>query len=210
TRVLPGMQSAFVDLGLERDTFLYVSDFFEENEEYDKITTDEKPARNGGFTRRDGRTERPPQNFVKPAELPAEVVEASPVAETPAAAAAPSERPEGAPSPQGDQRDRGRRSRRRRNRGRGFPDSKYASDVDSPAVEAPAAEMSAPEAEFTEASEPQDVILLPGESLAKYSRPPVRQPAPEVASAASSAETNDASAAAEPVPDKVQEVETAV
>ena len=27
TRVLPGMQSAFVDLGLERDTFLYVSDF---------------------------------------------------------------------------------------------------------------------------------------------------------------------------------------
>src|SRR5229473_5204558 len=34
TRVLPGMQSAFVDLGLERDTFLYVSDFFEENEEF--------------------------------------------------------------------------------------------------------------------------------------------------------------------------------
>ena len=30
TRVLPGMQSAFVDLGLERDTFLYVSDFLEE------------------------------------------------------------------------------------------------------------------------------------------------------------------------------------
>jgi len=33
TRVLPGMQSAFVDLGLERDTFLYVSDFFEEHGE---------------------------------------------------------------------------------------------------------------------------------------------------------------------------------
>ena len=29
TRVLPGMQSAFVDIGLERDAFLYVSDFFE-------------------------------------------------------------------------------------------------------------------------------------------------------------------------------------
>ena len=27
TRVLPGMQSAFVDIGLERDAFLYVSDF---------------------------------------------------------------------------------------------------------------------------------------------------------------------------------------
>src|SRR5512141_2051634 len=39
TRVLPGMQSAFVDLGLERDAFLYVSDFFEDNEEYDKIVT---------------------------------------------------------------------------------------------------------------------------------------------------------------------------
>src|SRR3982074_1575508 len=37
TRVLPGMQSAFVDLGLERDTFLYVSDFFEENEEFDRV-----------------------------------------------------------------------------------------------------------------------------------------------------------------------------
>jgi ribonuclease G len=29
TRVLPGMQSAFVDLGLERDAFLYVTDFIE-------------------------------------------------------------------------------------------------------------------------------------------------------------------------------------
>src|SRR5919109_157531 len=39
TRVLPGMQSAFVDLGLERDTFLYVSDFFEDSDEYDKVVT---------------------------------------------------------------------------------------------------------------------------------------------------------------------------
>ena len=37
TRVLPGMQSAFVDLGLERDTFLYVSDFFEENDDIDTV-----------------------------------------------------------------------------------------------------------------------------------------------------------------------------
>src|SRR3989440_10045340 len=35
TRVLPGMQSAFVDLGLERDTFLYVSDFLQEHEDED-------------------------------------------------------------------------------------------------------------------------------------------------------------------------------
>src|SRR5499433_1889804 len=39
TRVLPGMQSAFVDIGLERDAFLYVSDFFEDNEEYEKVVS---------------------------------------------------------------------------------------------------------------------------------------------------------------------------
>jgi len=44
TRVLPGMQSAFVDIGLERDAFLYVSDFLDlpsdgqgEDEEFDQI-----------------------------------------------------------------------------------------------------------------------------------------------------------------------------
>ena len=37
TRVLPGMQSAFVDIGLERDAFLYVSDFFEDNDEYEQV-----------------------------------------------------------------------------------------------------------------------------------------------------------------------------
>ncbi len=36
-RVLPGMQSAFVDIGLERDGFLYVSDFFDEEEEIERI-----------------------------------------------------------------------------------------------------------------------------------------------------------------------------
>jgi len=33
TRVLPGMQSAFVNIGLERDAFLYVSDFLLEEED---------------------------------------------------------------------------------------------------------------------------------------------------------------------------------
>ncbi len=36
-RVLPGMQSAFVDIGLERDAFLYVSDFFDEEEEIERV-----------------------------------------------------------------------------------------------------------------------------------------------------------------------------
>jgi Rne/Rng family ribonuclease len=39
-RVLPGMQSAFVDIGLERDAFLYVSDFFDEEEEFERIVMD--------------------------------------------------------------------------------------------------------------------------------------------------------------------------
>src|SRR5258708_15483760 len=39
TRVLPGMQSAFVDIGLDRDAFLYVSDFFEDNDEYDAVVS---------------------------------------------------------------------------------------------------------------------------------------------------------------------------
>src|SRR5439155_10984010 len=39
TRILPGMQSAFVNIGLERDAFLYVSDFLEGVEEYDRVST---------------------------------------------------------------------------------------------------------------------------------------------------------------------------
>ena len=52
TRVLPGMQSAFVDLGLERDTFLYVSDFLEEeHEDIDRVTGDERPPREAAGVR---------------------------------------------------------------------------------------------------------------------------------------------------------------
>jgi ribonuclease G len=39
SKVLPGMQSAFVDIGLERDGFLYVSDVV--NEEFEKLDPDE-------------------------------------------------------------------------------------------------------------------------------------------------------------------------
>jgi len=39
TRVLPGMQSAFVEIGLDSDAFLYVSDFLEDIEEFDHIVT---------------------------------------------------------------------------------------------------------------------------------------------------------------------------
>src|SRR5580704_11307510 len=47
TRVLPGMQSAFVDIGLERDAFLYVSDFMEleqQDEDLDEPVPANRPA----------------------------------------------------------------------------------------------------------------------------------------------------------------------
>src|SRR6185295_16077622 len=46
SKVLPGMQSAFVDLGLERDGFLYVTDVVATFEEFDRLETDEDA--NGG------------------------------------------------------------------------------------------------------------------------------------------------------------------
>ena len=45
TRVLPGMQSSFVDIGLDSDAFLYVSDFLEGIEELDDHIADEKGAK---------------------------------------------------------------------------------------------------------------------------------------------------------------------
>ena len=53
TRVLPGMQAAFVDVGLERDAFLYVSDVasdvesMDELEEIEEARPDEPPAHHG-------------------------------------------------------------------------------------------------------------------------------------------------------------------
>ena len=42
-KVLPGMQSAFVDIGLERDAFLYVSDVIDTLDEFDQLeATDEE------------------------------------------------------------------------------------------------------------------------------------------------------------------------
>jgi ribonuclease G len=40
TRVLPGMQSAFVNIGLDRDAFLYVSDFVGEMEDLEDTAAD--------------------------------------------------------------------------------------------------------------------------------------------------------------------------
>ncbi len=196
TRVLPGMQSAFVDLGLERDTFLYVSDFLEEAG--DDIDRDERPSGgSGGGERRERRDDRredrresrrsaeqqspaiqapPPAVMVAPAIIEADPVEADEAVET-VSAAAPEVRGED-DGGRGDRRG-GRRSRRRRSRGRGFPDSKYASDVRGGERGGPAAaEPAAAVEEEEEESAPAEVILLPGESLAKYTNRSTSAPAP--------------------------------
>ncbi len=59
TRVLPGMQSAFVDLGLERDAFLYVTDFMEEQE--DSADFEKVPNGNGGGNGGRGREGQAPR-----------------------------------------------------------------------------------------------------------------------------------------------------
>lgn len=212
TRVLPGMQSAFVDLGLERDTFLYVSDFFEENgDEYDRIADDrqsQRPARGERQERgerqdrsgRPERSERPERERSEPADRVAPAAAtgltqpppppAAPEPVEPAAEAA------AAPEPvvdrvtdDADRDRRGRRSRRRRSRGRGFPDSKYASDLSASEADAEPAE---PLAETAEAVE---VFVLPGESLAKYRNArPAERTVDAAAAAPETAEVSDADA----------------
>jgi Rne/Rng family ribonuclease len=73
TRVLPGMQSAFVDIGLDSDAFLYVGDFLENLEDYDHVVAPvegkiEKMEQQGGAVF------APPA--ASPVEAPAEPVSA--------------------------------------------------------------------------------------------------------------------------------------
>src|SRR5258707_7599328 len=110
TRVLPGMQSAFVDIGLERDAFLYVSDFMElENADED---LDEVPTTPVVTDRR--RAEPAGEAAAAPAEFDA----GNSSEEAPVAASEP--RGNGSSSPrrddQGDFRGRRRRRRGRRDR----------------------------------------------------------------------------------------------
>src|SRR5262245_12102736 len=48
SKVLPGMQSSFIDIGLERDAFLYVTEVINTLEEFEKLAgdddDDERPA----------------------------------------------------------------------------------------------------------------------------------------------------------------------
>ena len=44
SKVLPGMQSSFIDLGLERDGFLYVAEVIDTLEEFDKLEAGDEDA----------------------------------------------------------------------------------------------------------------------------------------------------------------------
>ncbi|HUE24927.1 MAG TPA: Rne/Rng family ribonuclease [Bryobacteraceae bacterium] len=183
TRVLPGMQSAFVDIGLDRDAFLYVSDFFEDNDEYDKIVTSVEEKVLKQMEKGPGSAGTPAPFAPIPADVPrddapAELPSPEPSAEAPAAPAAAVQAPSAPLAPpdqfarRAEERDRrgGRRGRRRRPKGRGLPESKYFSPGQhSVAVPAPPAPDEAPDAEPEAPDETaEDIVVLPGESLAKY------------------------------------------
>ncbi len=171
TRVLPGMQSAFVDIGLDRDAFLYVSDFFEDNDEYEQVVgaVEEQVLRleKGGAPRGTApEPEVPVREAAAIVNAPQAIVELATPAMTPLGER-PALLPAGQSGQDRDGRDRrgGRRPRRRRGRGRGFPDSKYASP-NAPIQSRP---------ETTEISEiprreeqEEDLPVLPGESISKY------------------------------------------
>ncbi len=85
TRVLPGMQSAFVEIGLDSDAFLYVTDFMEEVEDLDTVvsTAEEKIQK---IEDQGGRAFAESQPAAAPVMEPADV---EPVSEAEVSATAP-------------------------------------------------------------------------------------------------------------------------
>ena len=156
TRVLPGMQSAFVDVGLERDAFLYITDFLEEEGEsadFEAGGGGERGAekqRNGGGNRERGgdrerngdrdRNSRPREEGRREAapvrtERPAETAETT---DEPIAPASEGSAEAGDETGAGSRRWRGRRGRRRGGeaRGAGAPET-AGSDTAEGSAEAP-------------------------------------------------------------------------
>jgi Rne/Rng family ribonuclease len=176
TRVLPGMQSAFVDIGLERDAFLYVSDFMElqDEDEVEEIPANLAPSQP---------YQSPARTESQASASPAPAGEPHLREEHSEATAQPSENRE---RPHSGENREGRgdwRSRRRRGRrGERMPESKFA----RPASEAPRGDQPeradhperaerSPRPERNEHSEygpppGYQPILLPGESISKYQR----------------------------------------
>jgi ribonuclease G len=182
SRVLPGMQSAFVNIGLERDAFLYVSDFYEDEEEYDKVFS-EAEARATRFVEGApaGPGEAPAEETTVAVATAAETVEPGvsppcPVAPSVGAAGAPAGAPSVPDKPAGESAESRRhepRGRRPRRRGREFGERKFAAKPEL--HERP-----------TERA-PHTFEILPGESLAKYRDVASSSAAPEVSPTESAA-----------------------
>ena len=202
TRVLPGMQSAFVDIGLERDAFLYVSDFME-LEEHDEDVSGTIPASRGVEDMRPQpeRTEVSAASGEPGEGQPAERAEAVETSEASASGefrtAASSQETSGS-----QDRDRGNwRSRRRRRGGRRDrfdrePDRASDRRPDSRSNRNGAVSESARSAP---ASPPPgyEPIILPGESISKYQR--YAQPATASESHPAEAATTESAESAAPV-----------
>src|SRR3954467_14630768 len=59
SKVLPGMQSSFIDIGLERDAFLYVTEVINTVEEFEKLAGDDEDEQDAKTGRQeDGKTGR--------------------------------------------------------------------------------------------------------------------------------------------------------
>jgi ribonuclease G len=176
TRVLPGMQSAFVDIGLERDAFLYVSDFME-LEEHDEDVTDVVPANRAvqDFRGKQGAVEATESNE-SPSMQEAgfepqpggESAEFSSNRTTEGQEAASNSAPV-QNSGESQDRDRGGWRGRRRRRGGSRRDGRdRGSDSRSTRNEATAPRSeTARTSQFTPSASYQP-ILLPGESISKY------------------------------------------
>src|SRR5579859_2468776 len=185
TRVLPGMQSAFVDLGLERDAFLYVTDFMEEQEDssdFERIPTNGEDTGRGSQGR-ESQNRQPRAAQASPEEETAPRRNGAPAGGS--GGSVPGGQPSGGEFEDGTRRWRGRRGRRK-----GFrpPQGGQQANQEQPVSRPEAtrfAEPAAPvETEPYLAPAPAVAFSLPGESLSKYggqaaARPPAAPvPAP--------------------------------
>ncbi|MGH9478650.1 MAG: Rne/Rng family ribonuclease, partial [Terriglobales bacterium] len=128
TRVLPGMQSAFVDVGLERDAFLYVSDFLEDSEEFDRVVSEAENA-----VEKLSQPSAPAEPARAAAEAAADAAETDEPAAPGLELAGP---PPGTGEGEGEGFRRGRRRHRGRRGGTGIPDKKFARPGEHPAESA--------------------------------------------------------------------------
>lgn len=137
-RVLPGMQSAFVNIGLERDAFLYVSDFFDEEEEIERIVLDKNKKMSPEEARREANDKIDRARIEREKAMESTQELAEPIVES----AEPPTSDSGRDRDRGRGRGRGRDRDRDRDRGREKEETREASaseDIDI--SEAPSADV---------------------------------------------------------------------